>query len=184
MSGRLRAVAVAACAGLLLATSCGGAAHMAAPHESPPTPATGPGAPAVGHSAPGFALQSVSGEIVSLSGLRGRVVLVNFWATWCTPCKQELPAIDAVARRYRAQGFSAVGIDFREQDEDVAAYAAKVKVSFPLLEDSAGATADRYKLLGLPTSYLVDRGGVVRAIHPGPYSEAELDKAVKALMGA
>lgn len=177
-----RAAALVALAASLLLVACGASAHMAAPPGPAPTAATGSGAPAVGRAAPDFQLQSVDGRTVSLAALRGRVVLVNFWATWCVPCTRELPAIDTVARRYANQGFSAAGIDFREQNDDVAAYASKVKVSVPLLEDSTGATAERYKLLGVPTSYLIDRDGVIRAIHPGPYTTGELDKAVQAVL--
>jgi peroxiredoxin len=145
---------------------------------------TGPGAPAVGRAAPQFALATVGGDEVDLAGLRGKVVLVNFWATWCVPCKQELPDIDAVQHRYTNAGFSALGVDNREPAATVSSFAAKTPVSFPLLLDPGNAVANAYRLLGLPTSYLLDRDGIVRAIHPGPWSRKELQAAVDRLLAA
>jgi peroxiredoxin len=133
-------------------------------------------------AAPDFTLRSTGGATVRMQDYRGKVVLLNFWATWCEPCKAELPAIDAVQRRYGSQGFAALGVDFRDQDEDVVAYAAKVRLSFPLLEDQPGVTANDYRLLGVPTSYLVDAEGVIRAIHTGPYTQKGLAGAVGALL--
>ncbi|HEY7294689.1 MAG TPA: TlpA disulfide reductase family protein, partial [Dehalococcoidia bacterium] len=129
-----------------------------------------------------FSLRATDGRQVSLSGLRGNVVLVNFWATWCEPCKRELPAIDAVQQRFGDRGFKAVGVDYADQDDVVERFAAVERLGFPLLEDSIGGIGSLYRLLGVPTSYLVDRGGVLRVIHPGPYSEAELVKAVASLL--
>lgn len=146
------------------------------------TPAVSADTPAIGQIAPDFTLRSTDGDTISLSDLRGHVVLVNFWATWCVPCKQELPAIDKVARRYAQQGFAVLGVDDRDQDDDVIAFARQIGVSFPLLLDSKGATAGRYHLVGVPTSFLIDRNGVIRAVHPGPYTEQELDKAVRNLL--
>jgi peroxiredoxin len=164
-----------------LLAGCSGKPHLPA---DPATPAISSDAPAKGQTAPDFSLRAASGENVALAGLRGKVVLVNFWATWCGPCKQELPAIDAVARRYAARGFVVLGVDAGgDQDSDVESFARKQALSFPLLEDSTGVTAARYRLLGVPTSFLVDANGVVRTVHPGPYKQSELDHAVRALLG-
>ena len=157
------------------------------PHLSadPATPAVAGDGPQKGQTAPGFSLHDSAGDTVTLASQRGKLVLINFWATWCGPCKQELPAIDAVARRYAARGFVVLGVDAGgDQDEDVASFAAKEKLSFPLLDDSTGATAGRYKLLGVPTSFLVGPDGVVKAVHPGPYTEQELDRAVQAALAS
>ncbi len=163
----------------LLAGACGGG------HGNQlPAPVTGPGAPAVGRPAPQFALATLRGDQVDLAALRGKVVLVNFWATWCIPCKQELPDIDAVQRRYANAGFTALGVDNREPADLVAAFAAKTPVTYPLLLDPGNAVADAYRLLGLPTSYLIDRDGIVRAIHPGPWSRKALQDAVGRLLAA
>jgi cytochrome c biogenesis protein CcmG, thiol:disulfide interchange protein DsbE len=164
-----------------LLAGCSGKPHLTA---DPATPAISSDAPAKGQNAPNFTLRAASGENVALADLRGKVVLVNFWATWCAPCKQELPAIDAVARRYAARGFVVLGVDAGgDQDSDVESFARKQALSFPLLEDSTGVTAARYRLLGVPTSFLVDANGIVRAVHPGPYKQSELDRAVRTLLG-
>ena len=119
----------------------------------------------------------------TVAASKGKVVLVNFWATWCAPCKQELPAIDAVARRYADRGFVALGVDAGgDQDNVVESFARQQRLSFALLEDSTGATATHWRLLGVPTSFLIDAAGIVRAVHPGPYKQSDLDKAVKALL--
>jgi peroxiredoxin len=159
-------------------TACGAGARP----NATPIIASGPGAPAIGKPPPNFTLQAADGRAFSLTGLRGRVVLVNFWATWCEPCKHELPAIDAVQRRFGARGFQAVGVDFADQDDVVRRFAAKARLGFPLLEDSIGATASSYRLLGVPTSYLVGADGTLRAIHAGPYAEQALANAVSALL--
>ena len=134
--------------------------------------------------APEFRLLSTDQTEVGLPDLRGRVVLVTFWATWCGPCKQELPAIDSVYRRLRSSGFAVVGVDYREQGADVSSFAQRSGLSFPLLQDSTGEVAFRYRLPGVPASYLVDRDGLLRQIHVGPLSAKELTRMVDALLSA
>jgi len=184
MTGRMAPSLPLLLAILLVASvlaACGSQTRLQLPGDDA-TPAVSAETPAVGQLAPDFTLRSTSGDTISLSDLRGHVVLVNFWATWCAPCKQELPAIDKVARRYAQQGFVVLGVDDRDQDDEAIAFARQITVSFPLLLDSRGATASRYHLVGVPTSFLIDRNGVIRAVHPGPYTERELDKAVRALL--
>ena len=149
---------------------------------SVPPPASGPGAPAIGKPAPSFGLRSADGALVNLEDYRGKIVLLNFWATWCGPCKEELPAIDAVQRRLGDRGFAALAVDFRDQDDEVVAFASRVRVSFPLLQDHLGVTASAYRLLGVPTSFLLDGNGDIRAIHAGPYTEKALAAAVSSLL--
>jgi peroxiredoxin len=156
--------------------ACGSGARV--PDVLPP--ASGPGAPVVGKPAPSFTLKATSGDTIGLDQLRGKVVLVNFWATWCVPCKTELPAIDAVQRRFGADNFVALAVDYREQDDVVERFGSKAGLSFPLLQDSVGSVAVLYRLVGVPSSYLIDREGVLRTIQTGPFSEKKLSELVNA----
>ncbi|HLZ71219.1 MAG TPA: TlpA disulfide reductase family protein [Dehalococcoidia bacterium] len=167
----------------LLCLALLGCGRKATPSTAPIV-ASGPGAPVVGKAAPDFVLRATDGRRISLADQRGSVVLVNFWATWCGPCKRELPAINAVQRKLGPRGFTALGVDYADQDDAVERFAAAQKLDFPLLEDSIGGTASVYRLLGVPTSYLLDSGGVLRAIHAGPYTERELTRAVSAILSA
>jgi len=167
----------------ILCLALAGCGARASPTATPIV-ASGPGAPALGRPAPDFSLRAADGRGLSLSGLRGKVVLVNFWATWCEPCKRELPAIDAVQQQLGPRGFQALGVDYADQDDVVERFAAAQRLSFPLLEDSIGRIGSVYRLLGVPTSYLIDRDGVLRAIHAGPYTRQELMKAVNGMLGA
>jgi DsbE subfamily thiol:disulfide oxidoreductase len=124
--------------------------------------------PRVGEPAPTFSLVSVDGSTTSLAGLRGRPVLVNFWASWCPPCRGEMPDIDRVAADYRDRGLVVVGVDLQEDREPVVRYAQTLGLQLTLLLDPAGSVATRYNVTGLPTSYFVDRDGLVRDRNVGP----------------
>lgn len=129
-------------------------------------------APEVGSPAPDFTLQTPQGESISLSDLRGQVVLINFWATWCAPCRVEMPAIQA---RYNRGGFSALAIDFDESAELVRAFVDELSLSFPVLLDPGGEIQNLYRVRGYPTSFFVDADGIIRVFHIGDMSETELD---------
>lgn len=114
--------------------------------------------------APDFTLTAADGTSLRLSDLRGKVVLLNFWATWCPPCEAELPDLNALHRDYaEAQGFTVVGIDMEEAPADVRAFAEARGLTYPLLLDTDGVvTNDRYGVRSLPTSMIIDRDGVIR----------------------
>lgn len=133
----------------------------------PLAPAADP-APVVGHLAPDFVLHDLSGAPVRLSSLRGQVVLVNIWATWCPPCRAEMPAIEAVYRQYAAQGFTVLAVNQAEELPAVADYLQQQGLSFPALLDLDGAVSATYRAGVLPTTFFIDRRGVVRAIYRGP----------------
>ncbi len=135
-------------------------------------PAFSQPSPEVGALAPDFALQNLQGETVRLSQLRGQVVLVNFWATWCGPCRLEMPAIQA---RYNHGGFTVLAVDFAEPAPQVQAFADELGLSFPILLDPDGAVQELYRVRGYPTSFFVDPQGVIRFFHIGEMSETILD---------
>ena len=115
-----------------------------------------------GDLAPDFSLPTVAGsgsESLRLSDLKGRVVLVNFWASWCSPCISELPAMERLYARLKDRGFVILGVGVDDQPESLAEFQRKYALTFPLVVDSAGEVKTRYKLNGVPESFVVDREG-------------------------
>ncbi len=142
-------------------------------------------APQQGFFAPGFTLNTLAKEQVSLSSLKGKVVLINFWASWCSPCKAEMPAIQATYQTYKDQGLVVLGINATDQDEASAArqFAQTQGLTFPLLADADGATFQLYQVQALPTSFFVDRQGkIASVVVGGPMAEALLRSRVEALL--
>lgn len=136
----------------------------------------------VGEAAPDFSLQDLNGETVTLSQFRGRPVLINFWATWCVPCRTEMPEIEAAYQAYREQGFAVLAVDVQEPPEDVRAFVEEFRLSFVPLVDTTGAVFDLYKVLALPTSYWIDRQGRVSAVHLGPMTGEQIRTYVEGLL--
>ncbi|MBX0328180.1 TlpA family protein disulfide reductase [Oscillochloris sp. ZM17-4] len=138
-------------------------------------------APEVGKLAPTFSLSTPEGVPVSLEGLRGQVVLVNFWATWCPPCRAEMPAIQAAYARYAGQGFTVVAVTANEQPANVTDFFTARGLSFPALLDD-GRVHAAYRASGLPSSFFIDRQGVVRAVYRGAMSDAVIASEVERLL--
>ena len=153
-----------------------------------PTPIAGasaPPSPQIGFAAPDFTLDTLDGETITLSELRGKPVLINLWASWCPPCRAEMPALDAVYRKYRDAGFVvlAVNTTYQDSEADAVAFAQNLGLTFPILFDRDGATSRRYQLQALPTSYFVGRDGTIRDIViGGPMSEALVASKVEGLL--
>ncbi len=144
-----------------------------------------PPSPQIGFSAPDFTLNALDGEKMTLSDLRGKVVLVNLWASWCPPCRAEMPALDAVYRKYRDTGFVvlAVNTTYQDTEADARAFVQRLGLTFPILLDRDGTTSQRYKLQGLPTSFFVGRDGIIRDIViGGPMSETLIASKVEGLL--
>ncbi len=132
-----------------------------------------------GQSAPDFALQSDSGENLRLSEYRGDVVMINFWATWCGPCRQEMPLLEELYSRYQRVGFSLLGINIDDDPGKAMKMAAELGVSFPVLFDSRKEVSKLYEVDAMPVTVLVDREGTVRYVHHGykpGYEEKYLDQ--------
>ena len=102
-------------------------------------------------------------------------MLLNFWATWCAPCRLEMPAFQQRYRELAPEGLQVLAVNFDESEEEVRAFQQELDLSFPLLLDPGGMVQRIYRVLGYPTTYLVDRDGVIQAIHVGIMSEAQLD---------
>lgn len=159
-------------------------AQATAPAPMPtPTPAQSiPTGSAVGQLAPDFALADVSGQRTKLGDLRGRPVAVNFWASWCPACRQELPALQAAYQRFRERGVILLGVDVKETVETVASFAPQFGLTFPLLLDLDGVVSERYQVRGIPTTVFLDAEGVVRARHVGPLTEDKFAEYVLPLL--
>ena len=126
-----------------------------------------PPAPTVGHPAPDFTLATPTGELLSLRALRGQAVLVNFWASWCGPCRSEMPAFQAAYERYKDQGFTILAVNQGEAGATATTFAQRLGLTFPIVLDSRGEASDLYGVRALPTSFFVDREGIVRAVVVG-----------------
>ena len=136
-----------------------------------------------GSAAPDFQLPTLDGDELSLSSLRGQVVLVDFWATWCGPCRQEMPALQRLHEEFAGRGVEIVAISMDAQTEAVAPYARREGLTFPILLGSV-AEQVRYRVAGLPTLFVVDQGGIIRFQHVGysPGAEPVLAEEIEALL--
>lgn len=123
--------------------------------------------PRLGEPAPDFTLATLDGQRLGLADLRGRPVLINFWASWCPPCRGEMPDLAQAAREYSDVGLVVLAVNLQEEPEAIQRYATNAGLSFPIALDRSGAVATRYNLTGLPTSFFIDRNGVVRDLNIG-----------------
>ena len=138
---------------------------------------------AVGEAAPTEPLPRLEGGgTESLADYRGRWVLVNFWASWCDPCREEAPALERFQRQYGGPGFTVLGIDSQDLSSDGRGFAREYGLSYPQLHDGDGDTADDYGTTGVPENFLVDPAGKVRLIVLGPISEEYLREQVAPLL--
>jgi len=141
--------------------------------------------PRQGFSAPGFTLEELEGEVVSLSDLRGQVVVINFWASWCPPCREEMPALERVYREIRSEGVELLAVNTTYQDSltEARSFVERYDLTFPILVDAEGEAARRYQLRALPSTFFVDADGVIRkVVIGGPMSEATIRTAVAELL--
>ncbi len=147
-----------------------------------PAPVAAAPAPVVDHLAPPFTLTTPEGVTVALDDLRGQVVLINFWATWCPPCRAEMPAIQAAYARYQDQGFAVLALTAGEDPATVAAFLRTHDLHFPALLDTDGQIHATYFASALPSSFFVDRRGVVRAVYKGPLPQSVIAGTVEQLL--
>lgn len=155
-------------------------APVAATSGSAPPPS-----PREGFTAPDFTLELLGGGQTTLFNLRGKVVLVNFWATWCPPCRAEMPAIEKVYRSFKPLGLEVLAVNLTDQDSEaaVAAFIRELGLTFPIPLDRSGEVSARYTLRGLPSSFFIDRQGVIRSVVVGgPMSEALIQSKVEELI--
>jgi len=134
--------------------------------------------------APGFDLAARDGGRVALSDLKGQVVMVNFWATWCGPCREEMPHLEALYQRYSDLGFTLLGVNVEEDASGADEFLAETPVSFPILFDPENEVSAVYDVVAMPSTVLIDRGGNLRFIHHGykPGYENDYQSQIRALL--
>jgi len=143
-------------------------------------------AASIGEQAPDFSLPSASGETRELVSFRDRVVFLNFWASWCEPCKKELPELETLYRKYNARGFDVVGINIDHREKNAREYIDRFELSFPVMLDPKGGVIRQYRGNAMPVSYLIDRQGIVQKVFFG-YAKSRLpnmEMAIVALIDA
>jgi peroxiredoxin len=144
--------------GLLLACVLGSAG--AAPDSGP---------------APDFTLKSLDGTNMKLSEMAGNVVLINFWASWCGPCREEMPLLNALHNKYQPLGFTVLGINVEEQVDSARGFLRDFPVDFPVLLDNRNQVSQLYEVVAMPTTVVVDRDGKLRYLHRG-YKSGDEEK--------
>lgn len=117
--------------------------------------------------APDFTLKSRGGENIKLSELRGQVVMINFWASWCGPCRQEMPLLEQIYQHYQPMGFTLLGINVEEDSAAADKVLKEIPVSFPVLYDNRNRVSESYQVRAMPSTVLIDRDGQVRYLHQG-----------------
>lgn len=131
-----------------------------------------------------FTLKSDSGKNIRLSEQRGHVVMLNFWAHWCGPCRQEMPHLEKLYQRYGKAGFKLLAINVDKNTEDANRFLKDIETSFPILYDPKGTTSETYNVSAMPTTILIDRNGKTRFVHRGykPGYEEKYKKEIRSLL--
>lgn len=141
--------------------------------------------PREGFLAPDFTLESLSGDQISLSDMRGKAIVLNLWASWCPPCRAEMPALQRVYQENHDRGLQVLAVNMTAQDSltDVEAFVQEFNLTFPILLDTSGEVGNAYLMRALPTTFFIDREGVIqRVIVGGPMSEVTLQSTVEQLL--
>jgi cytochrome c biogenesis protein CcmG/thiol:disulfide interchange protein DsbE len=139
--------------------------------------------PQVGYLAPALEGVTLSGSPIRLDDVQGKVVLINFWATWCPPCRLEMPAMQALYAHYYDQGFEILAVNLQEQDDQMSVFVNEMGLTFPVIVDRTGDLSSAYRVTSLPTTFIVDREGIIRdRIVGGPLAEALLESKITPLL--
>lgn len=142
-------------------------------------------APQAGFLAPDFELQTLDGKTVKLSDLRGQAVLVNLWATWCPPCRAEMQTLETVYQDYKEQGFTVLAVNMTSQDDAQAIrpFVDERRLTYPILLDETGEVGRAYEMKSLPSSFFIDRQGIIReVVIGGPMAEALLRTRIEQIL--
>jgi len=137
----------------------------------------------VGEPAPAFVLADLDGNPVSLADLRGRPVIVNFWASWCGPCVEEFPLLKSAVAEHQADRLAVVGIVFRDRSEAARDFMARMGATWPAAMDPGDAIATRYGIIGPPDTFFIDRDGVVVSRQLGQLRAADLERGLALILG-
>ena len=135
----------------------------------------------VGEPAPPIVGATLDGATFDLTSLRGRPVLVNFWASWCGPCRDEFPLFQDQLAKHEAEGLAIVGVMYKDEADLAQGFATEFGVSWPTVVDPTGSLAAAYRVVAPPQSYFIDRGGIVRSIQIGEVREADFERQYAAI---
>ena len=145
-------------------------------------PTSIPGRTASGQPAPDFTATALDGTTIRLSDLRGHPVALNFWATWCGPCRLEMPELEAAQARYHDSGLVILAVNAGESAEDIRAYVDELGLALTVILDLQGAVLDLYEVRALPTTIWIDGEGIIRAEHLGPLDAQLIDRYIGDLL--
>ena len=148
-------------------------------------PLSSSASPREGFLAPDFTLDTLDGNKVALSSLRGKIVVVNIWATWCPPCRAETPALEKAYEQYKDSGVVILGVDLTSQDSvsDVTSFVQEFKLTYPILLDRDGSVGYLYQIKGLPSTFFINRAGIIRTVVVGgPMSDTFIRSKIEALL--
>jgi cytochrome c biogenesis protein CcmG/thiol:disulfide interchange protein DsbE len=134
--------------------------------------------------APDFTIQSYSGQTVTLSQLRGKVVIVNFWASWCPPCREEASYLEETWRKYKDKDVMFIGVDWVDTPENALAYIKEFDITYPNGPDVGTKAAQAYRIQGVPETFFVDKHGSLKGVQIGPLKAPELDRKIEELLNA
>ncbi len=140
------------------------------------------GGPVESGPAPDFTLTTFEGETITLSDLRGQVVIINFWASWCPPCRDEAPYLEATWRKYKDRGVVFIGVDYVDTEPNALAYIEEFDITYPNGPDIGQKIAQAYRIKGVPETFYVDKTGQLRGVHIGPLSPPILDNKIEELL--
>ena len=168
---------------LILVAAVGVASAMYVVHRRPPSRVGAGGATVTaGTTAPDFSLPTLNGDKLNLAAYRGKVVLLDFWATWCDPCREEIPHFVELQSRYGDQGLQIIGVSMDDSSEPVRDFTRQFKMNYPVVMGNA-ETGERYGgILGLPIAFLVDRDGRIYAKHVGATDISVFEREIVKLL--
>jgi peroxiredoxin len=139
-------------------------------------------APGVGRLAPDFLVETLAGRTVALTDFRGQPVIVFFWATLCEPCLEEIPLLEALAREHHEARLTILAVNVLDNPDEVTAFARETETEFPILIDASGDASESLRVVGVPSTFFIDRDGILRAQFFGPLGNADLDRLVPAIL--
>jgi len=132
--------------------------------------------------APDFSLTSFDGQTITLSQLRGQVIVINFWASWCPPCRQEAPYLERTWRKYKDRGVTFIGVNWVDTQKEAIAYLAEFNITYFNGVDVGTRIAQAYRIQGIPETFFVDKTGKLRGVHIGPLAAPQLDNKIDELL--
>ena len=147
-----------------------------------PTATAAPADPLVGHYAPDVTIRDLRDTPTTLSSLRGKVVLLNFWYASCLPCQIEMPALERIYLAHQSQGFAVVGIDVVDNAATISEYTSRLGITYPMLRDIGERAVLAYQVHATPSSFLIDGDGVIRAIYAGPVNTSTFQRQLATLL--